>query len=266
MTGRKVLKIIVISVIATLFRSVIQLLIPATSQSVLQQSIFVKNGTLPIVFMIYATATYAAITVIFILISRGVGGRKISKGLKIGLIYAIVWAVFLLEPLPQASIIDLISYPLADGSALILLGLMSGKFLFNDSQNSNHNLSNNSIFNIIIITSFFLIGRIFQYKVFHIYSMFEQAPVKTLFWIICTGIVIGFMFQYLNYTINIKNSFTKSLIFGGFFFGINLLFFNFFMPLVLNVDILDLFIRTFIDIISIFIGSLIINIKESRSE
>lgn len=264
MTGKKLFKIVVISFIAIIIRSMLQLLIPSTSQSVLEQSVFVKNGTLPIVFMIYGTIAFTAITIIFILIHRGMGGSRISKGLKTGLIYSIVWTVFLVEPLPHASTIDLISYPLVDGSVLLVLGLMSGKFLSENSTKKKHQLTIKSIFNISIITLFFTVGRIIQYKVFHIYSMFEQAQARTLVWVICTGIIIGFMFEYLNDAINNKNAFTKALIFGGIIFGVNLVFFNFFVPLVLKVDILDLIIRTLIDIVSVIIGCLIINVKESK--
>jgi hypothetical protein len=261
MTCKKLFKIVGISFIAIIIRSMLQLIIPSTSQTVLEKSVFAMNGTLPIAFMIYGTAAYTAITIIFIFIHRGMGGGRISKGFKTGLIYAIVWTVFLVEPLPHASTIDLFSYPVADGFVLLVLGLMSGRFLSENSTKKNHKLTIDSIFNISIIALIFTIGRIIQYKVFHIYSMFEQAQVRTLVWVICAGIIIGFMFEYLNYTINTKNAFTKSLIFGGIIFGINLFFFNFFMPLVLKVDILDLSIRTLIDIVSVIIGCLITNVK-----
>jgi hypothetical protein len=264
MTGMKLLKIVGISFIVIILRSMLQLIIPSSNQTVLQQSVFALNGTLPLVFMIYGTVAYTAITIIFILISRGMGGGRISKGFKTGLLYAIIWTVFLVEPLPHGSAIDLFSYPVADGFVLLVLGLMSGRFLSENSPKKKHILTINSIFNISTITFLFTIGRMIQYKVFHIYSMFEQAQVRTLVWVICAGIIIGFMFEYLNYTINSKNPYAKSLLFGGIFFGIDLLFFNFFLPLVLKVDILDLSIRTLIDIISVIIGCLIINIKERK--
>jgi hypothetical protein len=264
MTGKKLFKIVGISFVAILIRSMLQLIIPSTNQTVLQQSVFVKNGTLPIVFMIYGTAAFTAIAIIFILIHKGMGGGRVSKGFKTGLIYSIVWTVFLVEPLPHGSAIDLFTYPLADSCVLLFLGLMSGRFLSENSVEKEHKLNINSIFNISISTLVFAIGRITQYKVFHIYSMFEQAQVRTLAWVVCAGIIIGFMFEYLNCTINIKNAYTKSLMFGGIIFGINLFLFNFFLPIVLKVDILDLSIRTIIDIVSVIIGCIIINFKESK--
>jgi hypothetical protein len=264
MTGKKLLKIVGISFIVILIRSMLQLIIPTANQTVLKQSVFAMNGTLPIVFMIYGTVAFTAITIIFMVIQRGMGGGRISKGFKTGLIYTIVWTILLVEPLPHGSTIDLFSYPLADGFVLLILGLMTGRFLSEDSIKNKRKLTINSVFNISIITLIFAIGRIIEYKVFHIYSMFEQAQLRTIVWVICAGIIIGFMFEYLNYTINIKNTFTKSLIFGGIYFGINQIFFIFFLPLVLKVAIFDLIIRTSIDIASVIIGCLIINVKVSK--
>ena len=41
---------------------------------------------------------------------------------------------------------------------------------------------------------------------------------------------------------------------GVILFGVDLLLFNFFMPLVFSVDILDLFVRTFVDLLFVTIG------------
>ncbi|MDQ0192830.1 hypothetical protein [Paenibacillus wynnii] len=264
MTGKQLLKIVLISFTAIIIRSMLQLLIPSANQTVLQQSIFVKNGTLPIVFMIYGTLAFTAITIIFVLIQRGMGGGSVSKGLKTGIIFSVVWTVFLVEPLPHGSTIDLFSYPLADSIVLLFLGFMSGRFLSENSTKKKHEFTSKSIVNIAIMTLVFTMGRIILYKGFHIYSMFEQAQVRTLIWVICTGIIIGLMFEYLNYTIYSNKVFTKSLVFGGAIFGINLVFFNFFLPLVLKVDIQDMIIRTLMDTVSVIIGCLIINVKDSK--
>jgi hypothetical protein len=262
MTGKKTsVIVVVISFVAILIRSVLQLLIPSSDQTVLQQSEFVMNGTLPIAFMIYGTLAFIAITLIFRLIHTGMGGSSHSKGLKTGLIYSVVWTVFLVEPLPHGSAIDLFTYPLADSMVLIILGLMTGRFISHNSPEKKHHLSIQSISNVAIITLFFMVGRIIEYRVFHIYSMFEQAQVKTLIWVICAGIIIGLMYDFLNHTILTENAVKKSFIFGGIMFGINLLFFNFFLPLVLKVDIVDMGIRTFIDSASVILGCLIINIR-----
>lgn len=262
MTGKKLFKIIFISFISMIIRILFQLIIPSSEQSVFKPSIFVQTGTLPIVFFIYGTLTYFIISIIFFVINNRMAGTKLFKGLKIAFIYASVWVIFLLEPLPHAantSIIELISYPLADGIALLIIGLLCGNFLFQDSQIKENKLNSINPFNIFIITLTFIMGRIVQYKIFNIYSLFTENPIKTILWVICTGIIIGFMFEYLNYTIKTENIIKKSLIFGFIYFGINLTLFNFFMPLVLQVNIIDLIVRTAIDIIFVSIGCFIIN-------
>jgi hypothetical protein len=192
------------------------------------------------------------------------GGGRLTKGLKTGFIFSIVWTVFLVEPLPHGSTIDLFTYPIADSFVLLVLGLMSGRFLSENSPKKKHRLTIDSIWNVSIITLVFAIGRMIQYRIFDIYSMYEQAQVRTLIWVICAGIIIGFMFEYVKDTVNHKNAFTRALIFGGIIFGVNLLLFNFFLPLVLKVDILDLSIRTLIDTVSVIIGCIITNVTDSK--
>lgn len=83
-----------------------------------------------------------------------------------------------------------------------------------------------------------------------------------IIWIIGTDIVIGLVFDYFNPLIESKSIITKSLILGFVIFGVDLFAFNFFMPIVFHADILDLFIRTIVDIVFVFIGSYIINYKK----
>ena len=94
--------------------------------------------------------------------------------------------------------------------------------------------------------------------------MYEKNQAKTLLWVIFTGVVIGFMFDYLDSTIFITDPIKRSLLFGGLYFGINLFFFNFFLPLVLKVSLVDLITRTSIDIIFVILASLFLNFRTSK--
>lgn len=264
MSIKKMMKIVGISLIAIILRSLLQFLIPAGNQTILEQSEFVKNGTLPMVFMLYGLIAFIALTLIFIEIQKGMGGKKQIKGLKIGLLYSLIWTAFLIEPLPHGSFIDLFSYPLADGIVLIFLGLMTGIFLSESSPNKQYHPSSNTKFNIVIFTLLFTAGRLILYNYFHIYSMFIENQAKTLFWVIFTGVVIGFMFDYLDSTISITAPVRRSLLFGGIYFGINLFLFNFFLPLVLKVSLVDLITRTSMDTIIVVFACLFLNFRASR--
>jgi hypothetical protein len=52
--------------------------------------------------------------------------NKILQGVKFGMSCCAVWTAYLFEPLPHVVPIDRITYPLADGAVLIVMGLQLG--------------------------------------------------------------------------------------------------------------------------------------------
>lgn len=225
---RTFFKILLIGIITTVFRIIGQLAIPQGSQNVLLPSVFVSNGTMPIVFTAYGILAYSLIAILFLLIRNNMSGNKIMQGVKFGLSCCAIWAVYLLEPLPHAAPIDRITYPLADGAALLVMGLLLG----------------------------ILLGRMAQYMLFDIYSSFHIKTMETVLWCICTGFTIACSLTWLNQYVGIQNKFHRICRLGLLLFGLDLMLFNFFMPLVFNADILDLVLRTSIDIVFVSIGCL----------
>ena len=61
---------------------------------------------------------------------------------------------------------------------------------------------------------------------------------------------------WLNRYVDSGGRIKRALILGGLLFGVDLLLFNFFMPLVFDADIPDLILRTFIDILAVTAGCL----------
>ena len=116
------------------------------------------------------------------------------------------------------------------------------------------------------ITVLFFIGRMIEFTIFDIYSSFNKSPIASIVWVIGTGIVIGLVFDYINPLIDSKSITYKSFIFGFVIFGVDLFARNFFMPIVFNFDILDLFTRSIVDIIFVFIGAYIANTKIIRNK
>lgn len=254
MSRKRGIKIIGISFLAVILRSIFQTIIPAGQQSIFQPSIFVKKGILPIAFIIYGTIVYIVISYIFVLVQRGMGGSPVTKGIKFGGLCALMWAIYLCEPLPHGSLMDMITYPLADGIVLIILGTLLGKFVATSTFISRKGPTVKAIPNIIIIAFCFTIARVFEYRVLKIYSSFPMEPGITLIWVIATGTIIGFVFECLSSAIESKNKIMKAIKFGVVVFGMDLLFFNFFMAIVFEVNIGGLFLRTFIDMASATIG------------
>ena len=95
-----------------------------------------------------------------------------------------------------------------------------------------------------------------QYLVFDIYSSFDEKPLETVLWCLLTGIAISCVMAWLNLYIRNENRILQALILGGLLFGVDLILFNFFMPLVFDAAIPDLILRTFIDILAVTVGCL----------
>lgn len=235
----KLVKLVLIGLITTMLRAILQAFIPTGHQTVLAPSKFVSNGSMPIAFVVYGTVAYTAIAVIFLIINKNMSGSRIAKGLKFGISCALLWSIYLMEPLPHVAAIDRITYPAADSLALIALGLLSGKLIAVSSPGKRYKFTKYSLLNVGIITVLFFAGRMIQYKIFNIYSSFNKSPVSSLVWVIAAGVIIGLIFDYLNSSIGSESMIFKSFMFGVVIFGVDLIAFNFFMPIVFNADILD---------------------------
>ena len=253
---KTIFKIFIIGAITTIFRIIGQVLIPPGSQNVLLPSIFVENGTLPLVFSIYGFFAYSFISMMFLLIGNQLSGNKIMQGLKYGLFCYFIWVVYLLEPLPHVSPIDTITYPAADGLALVVMGIMLGLMLGENKPSIKNNKSRYNIIPLINIILSFIVGRLIQYLIFGIYSSFSSKKIETLGWCILTGFVIACTLIWINKYVKQENFIKRALILGCLLFGLNLTLFNFFMPLVFDADILDLILRTVIDFSAVTIGCL----------
>lgn len=192
---------------------------------------------------------------IFLLVEKEINGTPIVRGLKYGGMFALMWIVYLYEPLPNNSIIDMIYYPIIDGSAITALGFLLGKFVAQKEVNIQNATSKISVLNILIMASIFTVGRVIEYKIFGVFSQLDKRLVDTLIWIIVVGIAIGFIFECVGQTARDKGKMINSIIFGGVIFGVNLFFFNFFIVVVAKINIGDLFLRTVSDIVWVTIGA-----------
>jgi hypothetical protein len=255
----KIVKLVLIGFITTILRAMLQTLMPAGQQTVLAPSMFIDNGSMPIVFMLYGTFAYTIIAAIFLIIHKNLSGNRIIKGLKFGILYSLLWSIYLLEPLAHGAPIDKITYPIVDSAVLIVMGVLLGRFIAVSSPVRKYKFTKHSLLSIGSITVLFFIGRIIEYTIFDIYSTFNTSPGTSVLWVIGTGIVVGFVFDYISPLLGSKSITYKSFIFGVVIFGVDLFAFNFFIPIIFDFNILDLFTRTSVDITFVFIGSYIAN-------
>lgn len=261
-----VLKIIFIGLITTIVRIIGQLSIPAGQQSVLAPSIFAQNGTMPLIFTIYGIFAYSLIAALFLIIRIQMGGNRILQGFQYGLSCCLVWIVYLLEPLPHVAPLDRITYPVADSLALIAMGLLLG-CLFGNPVCTRPSVKKNlslPILPVLAVAGCFLAGRLIQYLATDIYSCFDIKPVETILWCLLTGFTVACVMAWLNRYVDSDSRVKRALLLGGLLFGVDLILFNFFMPLVFSADIPDLILRTLVDVVSVTIGCLAFPIKRNR--
>lgn len=262
---KNILKVIFIGVVTTITRIIGQLLIPPGEQSVLEPSVFAQNGTMPLAFTIYGVFAYSIIAALFLIIREQMPGNKILKGVKYGLACAAIWIVYLLEPLPHTVPLDRITYPIVDSAALLVMGLMLGLLLGEKKSYRPRRLKRADGRPVLIITISFVVGRLIQYLLIDIYSSFDNRTLETIIWTVLTGFVVACVMVWFNKYVNQRGRLQRAIVTGPVLFGVNLLLFNFFMPLVFNADIPDLIIRTVIDVLAVTIGCLSLNSSSERN-
>ncbi len=257
LTKKEWLKLFLIAATATIFRLILQVFMPDTGSTPLPPSIIVKSGLMPIAFTVFGLLVYGLLAVVFVLIRDGLPGKRMMKGLRFGLAFGLMWVVYLFEPLPFNSgtpLMDMLAYPLADGVALFVLGLLLGRFMVRDSAEPGKKGKGPAIMPLAVIPVLFMVARYVGYTVIHIDSDYTARPLETMAWVCATGLWVGVMYFLLRPGIAVKSPLVKAGYFGLLVFGIDLFLFNFFIPLVFVVNIADMFIRAAIDIVAVMAG------------
>lgn len=262
---KNILKVILVGTTTTICRIIGQFLIPAGEQSVLEASVFASNGTMPLVFTLYGIFAYSLIASMFVLVRNQLTGNRVWQGVKYGISCCAIWVVYLLEPLPHVAPLDRITYPIADGVALLVMGLLLGFIFGNQTNTKKANFQwKDNVLPVLAVTALFTTGRIIQYLVFDIYSSFGIKPMISIVWSVCTGLVVAGSLSWLNQYVITESRLRRFLLLGPLLFGVNLTLFNFFMPLVFNSNLFDLVLRTCVDIAFVSIGCIFFKPNASR--
>lgn len=259
------LKLFMIALAATIFRLLLQVIVPSSSGSTLPPSVIADAGLVPVAFFIYAFFGYTMLGIVFALVQGGLLGSRIVKGLLFGSLFCLMWVVYLFEPLPFANpstLWELIAYPIADGLAMIILGLLLGRFFGTNNPTPKSLKFNRKTVALLVFPVLFVLVRIFGYEFLGITNSFASSPSATLVWATATGLSIGIMYIVLSLGIESKPLLSKAVLFGFVIFGIDLLVFNFFVALVFDVSLLDLFVRGLIDIISVTVSAFVYELAQ----
>ena len=126
------LKLIIIGILTALVRTYIQGFIPMVDEPLLWPSIFAEGGITSLAYLVFGSVFYTVIAALYLMLDKKIGGRKILKGLKFSFLLIIIWVPYLWEPLPHVTTMDKFLYPLADGGALLVMGILLGIFVATD--------------------------------------------------------------------------------------------------------------------------------------
>lgn len=242
--------ILIAVVIATFIRIMLQPLIPE-GESVMEPSVIAEAGLLIPAFIVYALITYTFIAYSFTMFEAGLPWSRLGKGLAFGSLFALIWTVYLYEPVPLGEgvpFIDSIGYPLADGLSMVAFGLLLGRFVATAPAPGRRSWRPLSL---LLAPAALLAVRLFEYNVLHIYSSYGDRTADTLVWVLALGLSIGLAYVVLRPGVPSATPAGRSLGFGLFFYGIPIMLVNFFVVLALKVDVADLVLRSALDVAAI---------------
>jgi hypothetical protein len=263
-TKKQWLNIILIIIVITILRTMVQPFIPESGPSPFPPSYFVQSGLMPIAFLAYGFIMLGALALVFVMIQGRLPGTKLVKGLMFSLAFGALWFVYLLEPLPHGTwqLPQALYYPVVDGVTLASLGLLLGLFVATGSKERSAVSISPVSLAILAVPVVFLIGRFVSYTMFHIYSSYATRSLDTLLWCLAMGLWAGIMYLMLRPGIGSKSSLAKSAFFGVIVFGINIFLNDLFMPIPFDMPLWgmgifsyeDMIVRTAMDIISVTAG------------
>lgn len=200
---------------------------------------------------------FSSMSVVFLIAEKWMNGSKIIKGLIFSISWGIIYFLGVIEWYPvygKTSIIADIRLGLVDVTGIIVLGILLGKFFASDGQSSKTNIKNNGLI-LLVVTSFYLIGRYFAYSILKIESGFIERPVETFIWTLAAGISFGILYILAGWNISEVNLIKKSAFFGLTIVGPNWIIFNLFFPSIFQGSFVDvIFGRAIVDIIFIILG------------
>lgn len=253
MSKKQWLKMALIILLITVVRTMIQPFIPESGPSPFPKSVFVDTGLMPIAFVIYGIVMLGLLAVVFLLIQDRLPGSRIAKGLSFGLLFGLLWFVYLLEPLPHGSwqIPACLYYPVIDGMTVASLGVLLGLFIATDSKKGpGRARMNASALALVAIPALFLLGRLLTYNLFHIYSSYTTRQFDTLLWGAAMGVEILIMYLLLRPGIAGKSPLAKAAFFGIVMFGINIFLNDMFMPIPFDMQLWGLGAFTYEDMVA----------------
>lgn len=228
---------------------------PLMTLSTKSKSVVLTSGWFPPIASAALALSFGIIGMIFLAIQKVLPGTKIEKGRSFGLALSGLYIIGMVEGwvLYPVSLFGEIYTGIADGCGILLLSLLLGKFMAEDTHNEKKS-GGTSFLTPLIITIIFMVARTFSYTFLNIESTYIERPIATLLWTAAmagwVSIMVGLVGRHLRPSYFLQ----QAVLFGGLVFGFNWLVFNLFALLFIVVPLWDLLSRSVIDAMGVTAG------------
>jgi len=239
---------------------------PLTLPSDFVPSIFVERGLVPPVAGVGMLVTLGALSIVFALIQERLVGKRFVKGFWFGIAFTGLWVLGFIEvsALTDTTILTEVINGLPDSLTILLMSLLLGIFAAHDTLATEKKKTKNQLVGGVVVAVAFFVGRYIAYWVFKTNSIFHQEPDAVFVWTLAMAIWIGLFYGILGNASPGYSPITRGLFFIGVIFGIDWLFFNLFLPIFLDIPILNMVLRALLDLAFIGLG-VFFNVRIFRS-
>jgi hypothetical protein len=207
---------------------------------------------------IWFIVLFSAMSVVFIFAEKWMHGSKIAKGLTFSLAWGLIYLLGVVEWYPvfgKTSLVADIRIGMVDVLGILVLGVLSGQFFASDGTRGKADVKNTSLI-LLLVTSFYAVGRYIAYSLLKIQSGYIERPLETLIWTLVSGISFGAL-----YVLTGRNRGEKSLVRKIALFGLTnvapiWIIFNVFYPTIFEGSYWDFLLgRAIVDTLFVLAGA-----------
>lgn len=227
----------------------------ASRDVVLPPSIIVQQGLFIPVFVVYAVTTFGLMAIIFVVIQERLPQEKLAKGILYGVSFGGLWFLGMLEgclvlgsPLSEELFMGA-----ADAIPIFLMCTLLGIFATTDTGSPAKRVSIGAM-SIPVIAICYLLGRYLAYAILHIDSACPTKPFATFLWTLSMGLWVGLIYWLLERGVRGDTPLKRALWFGLLAYGTDWLLFTFFLPILFEMSLVDLFLRASVDVLFVTAG------------
>lgn len=220
----------------------------------------------PFVASMYFVLLYLHIMILFFYFAERSVSKRIDVGLSWGIAFGLMYLIGMQEVVVEGSPLqfygwDFISYQFFMGlgdtiPVLVLCLILTLCIKKKDGKKIKERIHKDEIIRLVIIAVCFFAERTVGYYLGYVGSDIRQYPLPVLLWTLLMGFVFGIMNLLLNRVHPETTSRDKNIQINVLCIGINWIWFNCFMGLILKDTFLKMLLRGGVDVVFFVLGTI----------